>query len=100
MLPAINICGIFVSGYTISSNTLWETKHMQAQRIVTKADASGHLPDLPILPPGQTVEVIMLMIDNNAPTHARRNPPSRLKGKIRETGDIFSTASSQDWNLS
>jgi hypothetical protein len=73
---------------------------MQAQRIVTIVDQTGHLKSLPLLPPGQQVEVIMLLLDRNTPATSRRKAPEHLKGKMRETGDILSTASPQDWGLS
>lgn len=73
---------------------------MQAQRIITKVDPTGHLMSLPLLPPGQTVEVIMLLHDQNNLPSLRRKAPVSLRGKIREIGDIFSTASPQDWGLS
>ncbi|MDY0301241.1 MAG: hypothetical protein RBQ99_06620 [Trichlorobacter sp.] len=73
---------------------------MQAQRIVTKADATGHLTGLPLMPPGRPVEVIMLLLDNQIPaTRPRRKPPTRLQGKIRETGDVLSSASVDDWGV-
>lgn len=73
---------------------------MQAQRIVTKVDATGHLTGLPLLPPGQPVEVIMLPLDNQVPpTRLRRKPPIHLQGKIRETGDVLSSVSAEDWGV-
>jgi len=73
---------------------------MQAQRIITQVDSSGHLMSLPLLPPGQTVEVIMLIHEQKPLSTPLRKAPRSLYGKIRETGDVFSTASSQDWGLS
>lgn len=72
---------------------------MQAQRIVTQVDATGHLTGLPLLPPGQSVEVIMLLLDNQ-PSPKRRKAPTHLKGKMREIGDIFTSAPAQDWGVS
>jgi hypothetical protein len=73
---------------------------MQAQRIITQVDSTGHLMSLPLLPPGKTVEVIMLFHAEKAPSMPSRKAPSSLYGKIREIGDIFSTAPPQDWGLS
>jgi hypothetical protein len=73
---------------------------MQAQRIITQVDSSGHLMSLPLLQPGQTVEVIMLIHEHKTLSTPLRRAPSSLYGKIRETGDVFSTASPQDWGLS
>jgi len=53
------------------------------------------LTGLPILPPKQSVEVIMLILGNQSPTK-RRQVPVRLKGKTREVGDIFSSAPAED----
>ena len=71
---------------------------MQAQRIVTQVDATGHLTGLPLLPPGQSVEVIMLLLDNQLPPK-RRKAPVQLKGKVREIGDVLSSAPAQDWGI-
>ena len=68
---------------------------MQAQRIVTQVDSTGHLSGLPLLPPGQSVEVIMLLLDNQ-PQPKHRKAPSHLQGKMRETGDVFSSAPAHD----
>ena len=73
---------------------------MQAQRIVTHADSTGHLTQLPLLPPGQAVEVIMLLLDRDTPLEYLRKAPERLKGKLREVGDIMSSAPLQDWGIS
>jgi hypothetical protein len=73
---------------------------MQAQRIITRVDATGHLISLPLLPPGQTVEVIMLMHVPDSVSGRLRKAPDALRGKIRENGDVFSSASDQDWGLS
>ena len=73
---------------------------MQAQRIITQVDSTGHLISLPLLPPGKTVEVIMLIHAEKAPSIPSRKAPRSLYGKIREKGDVFSTASHQDWGLS
>ena len=72
---------------------------MQAQRIVTQVDSSGHLMQLPLLPPGQSVEVIMLLLESGTPSKPRRKVPAHLKGKIREVGDIMSSAPLSDWSL-
>ena len=73
---------------------------MQAQRIITQVDSTGHLMSIPLLPPGQTVELIMLIHDQATLPSACRKAPKALKGKLREIGDVFSTASSKDWGLS
>jgi hypothetical protein len=72
---------------------------MQTQRIVTQVDATGHLIGLPLLPPGQMVEVIMSVLDK--PTRVvRRKPPKKLQSTVRIIGDVLSTASSEDWGIS
>ncbi len=73
---------------------------MQAQRIITQVDSTGHLMSIPLLPPGQTVELIMLIHDQAALPLPCRKAPIALKGKLREIGDVFSTAPSEDWGLS
>lgn len=71
---------------------------MQAQRIVTQTDSTGHITGLPLLPPGKSVEVIMLILDNQPQTKLRK-VPVRLKGKMREIGNIFSSAPAEDWGI-
>ncbi len=71
---------------------------MQAQRIVTQTDATGHLTGLPLLPPGKSFEVIMLLLDTPLPS-GKSKAPAHLRGKLRETGDVMSSAPAQDWNL-
>ena len=71
---------------------------MQAQRIVAQTDSTGHLTSLPLLPPGKSVEVIMLLLDTPLP--AKKNKvPAHLRGKLREIGDVLSSAPAQDWNI-
>ena len=70
---------------------------MQAQRVMAQVDSSGNLTGLPLLPPGQ--EVIMLLTDQPL-TPIRRKPPERLKGTVRINGDLLSTASPTDWEVS
>jgi predicted metal-dependent RNase len=71
---------------------------MQAQRIITQTDSTGHLTGLPLLPPGKSVEVILLLLDNQ-PSPKQQKAPARLKGKIREVGNIFSSAPADDWGI-
>jgi hypothetical protein len=73
---------------------------MQAQRIITQVDSTGHLTSLPLLPPGKTVEVIMLFLGEKTPSIPSRKAPRSLYGKIRELGDVFSSAPPHDWGLS
>ncbi len=67
---------------------------MQAQRIVTQTDSAGHITGLPLLPPGKSVEVIMLLLDTPLPSKGSK-APAHLRGKLRETGDVLSSASAQ-----
>lgn len=71
---------------------------MQAQRIITQTDSTGHLTGLPLLPPGKSVEVIMLLLDTPLATK-KSKVPAHLRGKLRETGDVMSSAPAQDWNV-
>ncbi len=71
---------------------------MQAQRIVTQTDSTGHLTGLPLLPPDKSVEVIMLLLATPLPLK-KSKAPAHLRGRIRETGDVISSAPAQDWNV-
>ena len=71
---------------------------MQAHRIVTQVDSTGHLTGLPLLPPGRMVEVIMLVMDQQS-TVVRRKPPLKLRGKIVISGDVLTSVSPSDWGM-
>ncbi len=74
---------------------------MHAQRITTSTDESGRLVDMPTLQPKQRVELILLFPDQeNLPPLRKRSPPEQLKGMIIEKGDIFSSATKDDWGIS
>ncbi len=71
---------------------------MQAQRIITQTDSTGHLTGLPLLPPGKSVEVIMLLLDTPLPSK-KSKVPDYLRGKLQEIGDVMSSAPAQDWKV-
>jgi hypothetical protein len=73
---------------------------MQAQKIITCTDHAGRLVDIPTFQPMQHVELILLFSDQGNPSlpHKRR-PPEKLKGKLLERGDIFSSAPHNDWGI-
>lgn len=71
---------------------------MQAQRIITQTDSTGHLTGLPLLPPGKSVEVIMLLLDTPLPSK-KSKVPDHLRGKLQEIGDVMSSAPAQDWKV-
>ena len=71
---------------------------MQAQRVITQTDSNGYLTGLPLLPPDKSVEVIMLLLDNSPPSR-KSKVPAHLRGRIREIGDVISSAPAQDWNV-
>jgi hypothetical protein len=74
---------------------------MQAQKIITCTDKAGRLVDMPTFKPMQHVELILLFPDQgNAPPLQKRRPPEKLKGMLIEKGDIFSSATHDDWGIS
>jgi hypothetical protein len=74
---------------------------MQAQKIVTYTDNNGRLADIPIFKPSQRVELILLYSGESHPsTLKKRHPPRKLKGAVKEIGDIFSSAPVSDWGIS
>ena len=74
---------------------------MQAKKIITRTDKAGRLVDMPTFQPMQRVELILLFPDqDNLPPRNRRKPPAKLKGILIEKGDIFSSATDEDWGIS
>lgn len=74
---------------------------MQAQKIITCTDKAGRLVDMPTFQPMQHVELILLFPDQaNSPAIQKRRPPEKLKGMLIEKGDIFSSATHDDWGIS
>jgi hypothetical protein len=73
---------------------------MNTERLLLDTDNKGNLKGLPKFPPNKQVEVIYLIIDNPEPKNfAPRFPHRDIAGKMRIMGNIFDTASEQDWNL-
>ena len=73
---------------------------MKAERLLLDTDQKGNLKGLPIFPPNKQVEVIFLIIDRpDQKICMRRFPHRDIAGKMRIMGNIFETASEDDWNL-
>ncbi len=63
-------------------------------------DQKGELKGLPKFPPNKKVELRFTVIDEPEPEmRIRRSPHRDIAGKIHIKGNIFDTASPNDWNL-
>ncbi len=73
---------------------------MHTERLLLDTDQKGNLKGLPKFPPNKKVEVIYMVLDRSEQKKSiRRSPHQDIAGKIRIMGNIFDTASDQDWNL-
>ena len=75
-------------------------KPVNAERFLLDTDNKGNLKGLPKFPPNKKVEAIFLIVDGpDQKLCARRFPHRDIAGKIRIMGNIFETATEDDWNL-
>lgn len=75
---------------------------MNTERLLLDTDHKGNLKGLPKFPPNKQVEVIFLIVDKpeqKKRMRRRRFPHRDIAGKMRMMGNIFDTASEEDWNL-
>lgn len=71
---------------------------MYAERVMLETDVAGKLKQVPVLPANKRVEAIFLVMEDGQQA-ARRQPSPEIAGKTKIMGDIFDTASTQDWGL-
>jgi hypothetical protein len=73
---------------------------MQIQRTIQTLDTSKLVIDLPTSFANKRVEILVITLDDNEPqlTQKRRVPPPQLAGRVKELGDVFSSAPCEDWN--
>lgn len=73
---------------------------MNPEHLILDTDHRGNLKGLPKFPPNKQVEVIFLIRDQSEDKKcARRSPHRDIAGKLQIIGNIFDTASENDWNL-
>jgi len=61
-------------------------------------DREGNLKGLPKFPPNKQVEAVFMVVDHSAQKQGpRRRPNPDIAGKIQITGNVFDTASADDW---
>lgn len=73
---------------------------MHAEKLILITDGQGVLRGLPVLPPNQEVEVILLMEDRKAPSMPHRRKPSpRLanQGASLQGDDMSPAIPLEDW---
>lgn len=72
---------------------------MYATKCIIDTDTRGAPKSLPALPPNAHLEAIFLETTSPPQIHqTTRHPHPNIAGKIKICGDIFSSASTQDWN--
>lgn len=73
---------------------------MNKERLILDTDNKGNLKGLPKFPPNRKVEAVFLIVDSpDQKICTRRFPHRDIAGKIRIMGNIFDTASENEWNL-
>lgn len=72
---------------------------MQIQRTIQVLDTPRLVIDLPTSFVNQRIEVLVITLDENesASTRKRRVPPPTLAGRVKELGDVMSSAPPEDW---
>ena len=72
---------------------------MQIQRTIQTLDAPRLVIDLPTSFVNRRIEVLVITLDENEPqiTQKRRIPPPQLAGRVKEFGDVMSSAPDEDW---
>ncbi len=72
---------------------------MQIQRTIRVLDTPRLVIDLPTSFVNQRIEVLVITRDENepAPTQKRRTSPPTLAGRVKELGDVMSSAPPEDW---
>lgn len=72
---------------------------MNADRLILSTDHKGNLKGLPKFPPNKQVEIAFNVIDRaEASSCVRRLPNPDIAGKAKIKGNIFETASENDWH--
>ena len=75
---------------------------MRAEKLILKTDHQGILHGLPVLPPNQEVEVILLMAElTHSQPPKRRQPSPRLayKGATLYGDDMEPALPANEWNM-
>lgn len=72
---------------------------MQIQRTIQVLDTPRLVIELPASFVNQRVEVLVITLDEGEPkpTQKRRAPPLQLAGRVKEFGDVLSSAPPKDW---
>lgn len=73
---------------------------MQPIDIIVESDSFGQLTNVPTLPPGMKVKIVLLEpLPRCQNLQQRRRPHPDIAGKIQILGDIINTVSEKDWDL-
>jgi len=74
---------------------------MEARRFIKTASTSQVLIDLPASLVNRKLEILVIPLDEpETPGKTRkRRPPVELAGKVRELGDVMSSAPASDWGI-
>jgi hypothetical protein len=73
---------------------------MHTERLFLDTDSKGNLKGLPKFPPNKKIEAVFMVHDTcNEKTAPRRTPHRDITGKVRIMGNIYDSASENEWNL-
>ena len=74
---------------------------MLAEKLTLRTDSQGNITGLPVLPPNEEVEVILLFRKEHGRRQARRTPPAELawQGAQLHGDDIGPIIPESDWNM-
>ena len=74
---------------------------MQIQRILQTVDNQNLLIQVPESFVNKQVEILVITLDDSETeaSPGRRVPPSSLRGRVKETGNVLSSAPAEDWGI-
>ncbi len=74
---------------------------MQVQRLIETVASPRLVIDLPVSFVNHRVEILVVTLDESEPVPLpkRRTPPPQFAGKVKELGDVMSSAPSSDWGI-
>lgn len=73
---------------------------MYAERMILETDITGHLIQMPKLPPNKQFEAIFLVIaESEITTKTQRSPHPDLVGKVKITGNVLDSTPLSAWDF-
>ena len=74
---------------------------MEAKRYIKKVYQPQLYIDLPPSFINRNIEILIIPLDSVSPPEKqrKRKPPAELAGKVRDVGDVMSSAPLSDWGI-